>query len=269
MVMASEDTAVVGDDNAPPPETPEVTAESVLGEGGTEPVSPEPTETPRFDDLSDEEKAENPWVKDFVARREESMRQRAQVDQVRITQQWASRNGATRELERIVRQAVDDEEKSINAKDVDEVAGGLVIASIGAALDQFHESLEMAGIPGDKLRLLTDLHDAAKTNIGRHGNAYVKAALEAYAESQKPKYRSEWEAETKAKAQTQQKAEQVKQADAVRAGAPRPTSVAGGASSKSMSWADIDKKYTDSQWMGMPAEERKRLADAADQLARQ
>ena len=81
-----EDTVVAELDTATEEETPPETSETETSDAPETEDSDVP-ETPKgFDDLSDEEKASHPWVKDFAAKQSESRRREWETEYKRRQQ---------------------------------------------------------------------------------------------------------------------------------------------------------------------------------------
>ena len=266
-------TTETGEETLPLFEAPsggEETAPSGLGEETPAPESAETTPdiNALLSDLPDEEfeKLER------VYRTRQSAADKAAAAERRATEdrlsRWVDQGGPQRELRTLFRDGEEPTEQQVSD----------VLASYGTtrdlrAVNIMHE-LARSELPKDYRIPQADMaaveealnqYRAGKGALDAVFVADMRALARAIAETEiLPNLLKEQSTKAKEQAEAKRKAD----AAAGASKTPAPTKVGGGAPNKPMTWAAIDSKYTDSQWVMLPADEKKRLSDEANDLMR-
>ncbi len=229
-------------------------------------------------ELSDEALDELPAIKSRTARIEESQRQKADVQEKQRAAEYADQVAVFRkdfidrgkyidEFERIAGVSLDAEQRTQIYESVLLGMDSGIQAGLPGRLDatlgkMFPDGYKLPPETATKIARLTreSAADPKGTPVGALLVAQVEAYGVYYGESVvRPQLQAEFDAKLKA-----EKAALATQ----RAGAARnvgPTNVEGAAPGAKMNSAQLNARYTDSQFMALPAEEKKRLNDEARQ----
>lgn len=284
MVMAA-DNAVVEADNASEV-APEVDETEVVAE---EPeAEPEPTpeaEAPlSLADLlagrSEDELLEVPTIKDTLRRREESARRKAEHETTTKMfaqeREFVASGEAERALLALAEAAAENIDERGRAKldprEVKKLTAALLSHGSSAAVNQLAtvlateigDGFELTQAESDSIELARQKYMQNPLDPAPLQRAWLGPLRRAWVSQERESIKAEVRAEMKREQEAAAKVAGTKAATEKRKETPGITSVSGAPVGTPMTWADIDKKYTDSQWMSLPAETRKSLSEQAD-----